>query len=607
MAASTTNLVVLVLPHSYSSKTSTTPFSTTLIRNKRTPFNYAAYARALTISATAADEKVVITRRSGNYGTPRWSFDFIQSLDTGYSAEKFRKRGDELKEKVNAILVEELLLDDEETNMKLGVVDCLELVDNLERLGVGYHFEPQIHRLLNNIFNRRKHGDDDEVKDLYAAALEFRVLRQNGFHVPQDIFDPFMNEEGEFDERLSKDTKGLLSLYEACFLSLEAETKLDTAREFSTQNLIKNQTKIDLQPNQWLSSLVQHALEIPLRWRVPRIEARWYIESYETCPKMNPILLEFAKLDFNIVQAVHQQDLKAVARLPFVRDRIVENFFWTIGVAPEPQHGLCRRILAKCFVLICMIDDLYDVYGSINELELFTDAVDRWDVKAIDQLPNYMRVAYLGFFNSINEMAYEAMNQQDVHVIKHFQRVWANLCKGYMKEARWYYGGYTPGVEEYLENAWVTISNPVMLMHVYAAITDSINTEAMDCLDTHDIVRWSGMLVRLVNDLGTGPEEMKRGDVDKLVQCYVKETGCTEEEARENVWGLYRQTWKKMNKECMVKESPLFSNSFVRASKNYGGMTLVLYKYGDGHGVHSNPHTTDRILSSIFNPIPLSY
>ena len=30
---------------------------------------------------------------------------------------------------------------------------------------------------------------------------------------------------------------------------------------------------------------------------------------------MNPILLELAKLDFNIVQATHQEDLKQVSRL----------------------------------------------------------------------------------------------------------------------------------------------------------------------------------------------------------------------------------------------------------------------------------------------------
>ena len=71
------------------------------------------------------------------------------------------------------------------------------------------------------------------------------------------------------------------------------------------------------------------------------------------------------------------KNIRIAEKLTFIRDRIVENFFWTIGVVFEPQYGSCRRMLAKVFVLITMIDDIYDVYGTLDELELFTDAVDR--------------------------------------------------------------------------------------------------------------------------------------------------------------------------------------------------------------------------------------
>lgn len=128
-----------------------------------------------------------------------------------------------------------------------------------------------------------------------------------------DIFSGFMNNDGEFDQSLSQDIMGMLSLYEASFLSWEGEAILDLAREFTTKHLkiyLNKQNK-----DQTLSLLVCHSLELPLWWRVPRIEARWYIDAYERSPNMNYILIEFAKLDFNIVQATHQQDLKHVSRL----------------------------------------------------------------------------------------------------------------------------------------------------------------------------------------------------------------------------------------------------------------------------------------------------
>jgi (-)-alpha-terpineol synthase len=45
-----------------------------------------------------------------------------------------------------------------------------------------------------------------------------------------------------------------------------------------------------------------------------RLEARWFIDAYRSGEDMNPILLELAILDFNMVQAAHQEDLKEASR-----------------------------------------------------------------------------------------------------------------------------------------------------------------------------------------------------------------------------------------------------------------------------------------------------
>ncbi|KAF3614020.1 hypothetical protein FXO37_36122, partial [Capsicum annuum] len=105
-------------------------------------------------------------------------------------------------------------------------------------------------------------------------------------------------------------------------------------------------------------------------------------------PNANPLLLELAKLDFNIVQATHQQDLRYLSRwwkssclaekLPFARDRIVEAFLWIVGTMFEPQHSNFRRMLTKVAALVTAIEDIYDVYGTLDELEVFTHAVDRF-------------------------------------------------------------------------------------------------------------------------------------------------------------------------------------------------------------------------------------
>ena len=82
---------------------------------------------------------------------------------------------------------------------------------------------------------------------------------------------------------------------------------------------------------------------------------------------------------------------------------------------------------------------------------------------------------------------------------------WANLCKAYLLEAKWYYSGYTPTLEEYIENAWVSISAPLTLVHSYFLVTNnSITKEDLAYLEEYpNIIRCSSMVLRLADDLGT--------------------------------------------------------------------------------------------------------
>ena len=107
------------------------------------------------------------------------------------------------------------------------------------------------------------------------------------------------------------DIKGILSLYEVSFLSLEDEIIMDKARDITSKNLEEYEKKNE---DNDISLLVSHALETPLHWRVPRLEARWFIEMYQRRHNKSEALLKFAKLDFNMVQVTHQEDLKHTSR-----------------------------------------------------------------------------------------------------------------------------------------------------------------------------------------------------------------------------------------------------------------------------------------------------
>ena len=92
---------------------------------------------------------------------------------------------------------------------------------------------------------------------------------------------------------------------------MEGESVLDEARDFTKKHLEKS---LEQSIDKNLAILVSHSLELPLHWRMLRIEARWFMDVYERRQDMDPSLPEFAKLDYNMVQAIHQEDLKDVSK-----------------------------------------------------------------------------------------------------------------------------------------------------------------------------------------------------------------------------------------------------------------------------------------------------
>ncbi|KAL6136846.1 hypothetical protein ACLB2K_062141 [Fragaria x ananassa] len=216
---------------------------------------------------------------------------------------------------------------------------------------------------------------------------------------------------------------------------MPGEDVLEEAKSFSSKNLKQSMSTILNDDN--LLKRVEQSLETPVHWRMPRIEALNFISMYERDDSRNLVLLELAKLDYNLVQSVHQNEIKELSR---------------------------QAVDFVTVCLTCAIDDMYDVYGFLDELELFTDAVTQWNLKANEDLPEYMKPIYSAMFTFGNELADQNYGLNTLPLIK---KEWENLCKSYMVEARWFYGGYTPTLEEYLKNAWTSVGGPGAMLHAY--------------------------------------------------------------------------------------------------------------------------------------------
>ncbi|XP_047339814.1 terpene synthase 10-like [Impatiens glandulifera] len=551
-------------------------------------------------------------RRSADYGPPVWKYEFLQSLTSIYVGDIYEKKAASLKGEV--IMILEKMEDS---------LQQLEVIDIVQRLGISYHLEAMIESMMTDIYN---HTDWIGETDLHGVALRFRLFRQLGYNASQDVFNKFKDENGHFKKSLCNDTKGLLSMYEASFHSLEGESALDEAMHFSTKHLKENLKTIS---DPYLAKLVSHALELPLHWTMHRFEARWFIDAYGERKDFNNTLLNFAKLDFNMVQAIHQEELKHVSsitrwwedlgwnkKLPFTRDRLVESYLWTMGELYRPENDCTEygRLSMRVNQLVTSIDDVYDVYGTLDELELFTEAIKRSDLNLLEQMSEYLKICFLGNFNSVNYLAYKTLQNCGVDAIPYLKIAWADLCGRYLNEAKWFHSGYVPTLEEYLNNGWITITIPMLSAHRYFLTSNNqtrpITKAGLDAIiNYHDLIKWPSMVVRLANDLQTSKaiyNEMNRGDTMKSMQVYMREGGISMEEARQHVKELIRDAWKKINSARVAPDCP-FSKIFVEVTINHARVAQYIYQYGDGIGHEIGGDYKDRMALLLFEPIPLSF
>ncbi|XP_031270337.1 (-)-germacrene D synthase-like [Pistacia vera] len=372
----------------------------------------------------------------------------------------------------------------------------------------------------------------------------------------------------------------MLNLYEAAHFAIHGEDILDEALTFTTTQL----KSMGSYESPSLAKQINHALNCPLRKGLPRLEARFFISAYLRDGLHNKTLLKFAKLDFNMLQAMYQKDLKDVlqwwnnvdfiSKLSYARHRMVEQYFWSLGIIFEPQYAFGIRSTAKLICLLTLIDDTYDSYSTIEELTLFTEAVKKWDFGATDMLPDYMKLIYktlLVFFCEMEE---------------YMQRI----VQGYFSEAKWLNEGYIPTFEEYTSLAAETSAVELITSVAFLGMDDIATKEDFDWISTNPkIINAAKLIGRLMGDIGSHKFEQKRGHNPSAVECYMKWHGVT-------------NAWTDVNEEML--KSTAISMSLLERVLNYSRVAHIFYK--DGYDAFTEAYKLkDQVLLLLKDPLPL--
>ncbi|KAH9606239.1 hypothetical protein KSS87_022948, partial [Heliosperma pusillum] len=485
-----------------------------------------------------------------------------------------------------------------------GNAEELVIIDAIQRLGLEYYFRNEISDALRKCYRRfiaMKGGHE-----LHDTALCFRLLRQQGYNVSSDTFSKFMDKDGKFKQEVEKDIKGLMSLFEASHLKLPGDYILDYAGDFS-RNLLSNFQ--NLEPSE--ASVIQNTLSLPYHKSLPRFTAMDFLQNFELSMKLlhdyrgdgqwmeevsNLARIHITRDQISIKHEIDEicrwwEELQLPEELKLARSEPVKWHMWSVACLPGLYMAELRLALTKAISFIYIIDDIFDIYGTHEELTLFTETVNRWDTASFDKLPDYMIICLRELYDIINEISNIISAKHGSNPKYHLQKVWAEFCSACLVQSNWVASGYMPTTEEYMKNEIATTGSYIVHVIIFFLLGEVIKDP--NFLSSHpDISSLAATILRLWDDLGNSKAMhlMKCSNLQdehqtydgSVIDCYMNEhEGSSPESARQYVLAMIPDVWRRLN-ETLVFPSP-FSADYKAAITNFARIVPIMYKYDEKH------------------------
>uniref|UniRef100_A0ACD5TBX7 Uncharacterized protein n=1 Tax=Avena sativa TaxID=4498 RepID=A0ACD5TBX7_AVESA len=451
------------------------------------------------------------------------------------------------------------------------------MVDHLKRLCIDHYFQDEIDNVVDSCGNLI-HSDD-----LLEATLSMRLLREAGYCVSaDDVLQNFVNGNGDFNLAHSKDIRGLLSLQDMSHLNV-GEPLLYKAKEFSSKHL-RFATKY-MEPN--LASYVTQSLDHPYHVSLMRYKARHHLTYLQSLPTRNIAMEKLALAEFHVNKVQHQREVQEVKRwwmslglaqeIPAARDQVLKWYMWPMTVLEGSSFSRYRIEITKIISLIYIVDDIFDLVATQEELSLFNEAIKRWDLAAADSLPSYMRSCYKALYTITNDIADMARKEHGSNPIYHLKKSWAKLFDGFMIERKWLSSNQVPTSEDYLRNGVVTSGAPLVFLHLFAMLGHDLNEAGNDHIPR--VVSCPAKIMRLRDDMGSAKDEAQEGLDGSYKELYLREN--PHGDAEEHMMGMIAGEWEDLNRECFSRTNSSMSPSFVGASLNFARMVGVMYGYNN--------------------------
>ncbi|KAK7400509.1 hypothetical protein VNO78_11718 [Psophocarpus tetragonolobus] len=423
------------------------------------------------------------------------------------------------------------------------------MVNQLQRLGLAEHFVKEIEEILAKVYRNYVEQQtwvkltNTSAVQLHKDALAFQLLRIHGYRVsPSLSFGWFLDNE-EIRAQVEKEAEyfstTMLYMYRASSLMFCREYELEEVKSISKRILEKSLIDSNGEPlvNSSLQKMVEYELNIPWLARLDHLDHRTWIEENEANLLWNgktshnrislfhnADLLKLAVQNYEFKQSIYKSELEELKRwsqnnglsnMGFGREKTTYCYYAIATATSYPHDSYIRILVAKTAILITVVDDFFDMEGSLSELENLTDAVKRWDRRG---LRSRSKVIFDALDELVTEAAIEYLKQGGIHDIKiSLQDLWYETFLSWLMEAKWKENGQTRSTDDYLNIGMISVGTHIMVLPSSCFLKPGLPCEKLRPDQYETITILLMVICRLLNDIQSYEKEIEEGKLNFLL------------------------------------------------------------------------------------------
>ncbi|PWA94009.1 geranyllinalool synthase [Artemisia annua] len=431
----------------------------------------------------------------------------------------------------------------------------LSMVDQLQKLGLSEYFIEEIENILKKVYRSymEQESQHDNLKfkadKIYKDSLAFRLFRLHGYNISPSTLCWFLYDDeilNHLENNCGQFRSLLYCVYKATDLMFLGENEVEKARSLSKNMLQKVSTmktimddNIIIFPN--LSKVIDEELSIPWIARLEHLDHRMWIEQSKEGPLWrgkvsfymlscvhSTGLMQLAVENYTFRQSIYQNELKELKRwskkwglteMGFGREKTLYCYFAVAASTALPHDSIIRMLVAKSAIVITVVDDFFDMRGTLEELHLLVDAIYRWDGKGLN---GPSKAIFDVLDDLVTDTTKELVLQRKIDVTEDFRDLWRETFNSWLTETTWGKSGYIPSMDEYLETGMISIATHILVLTSSCFLNPCLPKSKVKPQKYESITQLLMVTARLLNDIQSYKKEQEEGKMN-LVLLHSKE------------------------------------------------------------------------------------